>query len=86
MEVASPSKRQAVEASFGSPKSSSPSRTAALSRDSSVKGLDKGKVKPAHPISFVNHSSFDSPRVQAPKGMANIFMEMDYRFYASENF
>ncbi|KAG8647945.1 uncharacterized protein LOC110622611 isoform X4 [Manihot esculenta] len=68
MEVASPSKRQAVEASFGSPKSSSPSRTAALSRDSSVKGLDKGKVKPAHPISFVNHSSFDSPRVQAPKG------------------
>ncbi|KAJ9185636.1 hypothetical protein P3X46_005242 [Hevea brasiliensis] len=77
MEVASTSKRQAVETSFGSPKSSSPSRTAALLRDSSFKGLDKGKVKLDHPISVVNHSSIDSPettrssigpRIQTPKG------------------
>ncbi|KAG8649945.1 hypothetical protein MANES_08G161100v8 [Manihot esculenta] len=76
-EVASASKRQALEGSFGSPKSSSPSRTAALSRDGSFKGLDKGKVKPARQTSFVTHSSVDTPetarfsigpRVQSPKG------------------
>lgn len=82
-EVASASKRQALEGSFGSPKSSSPSRTAALSRDGSFKGLDKGKVKPARQTSFVTHSSVDTPetarfsigpRVQSPKGMENSFL------------
>ncbi|XP_021676372.2 uncharacterized protein LOC110661878 isoform X2 [Hevea brasiliensis] len=77
MEVASASKRQAIETTFGSPKSSSPSRPAALLRDSSFKGLDKGKVNPAQQTSFVNHSSIDTPetarssivpRIQTPKG------------------
>ncbi|XP_020534377.1 uncharacterized protein LOC105632478 isoform X2 [Jatropha curcas] len=77
IEVASASKRLAIDTSFGSPKSSSPSKIAALSRDSSFKGLDKGKVKPAHQTSLANHSTIDSPeiarspigpRLRTPKG------------------
>ncbi|KAK0591399.1 hypothetical protein LWI29_001106 [Acer saccharum] len=73
LEAAPASKRQAIETSLGSPKSSSPCRIPALSRDSSFKSLDKGKVRPA---SFSNHSSSNvletarsiGPLLQTPKG------------------
>ncbi|WCJ27758.1 RING/FYVE/PHD zinc finger superfamily protein [Euphorbia peplus] len=62
-DVAPASKRQAIETSFGkvsSPNSSSPTKSSSLSRDSSFKGLDKGKVKLAHQTSFANHTGFES--------------------------
>ncbi|XP_065852678.1 protein PARALOG OF AIPP2 isoform X2 [Euphorbia lathyris] len=62
------SKRQAIETSFGkasSPKSSSPTRSPSLSRDSSFKSLDKGKVKLAHQTSFTNHTGLSSETVRA---------------------
>ncbi|KAJ6884298.1 hypothetical protein NC652_031331 [Populus alba x Populus x berolinensis] len=71
-------KRQATESSLASPKSCSPSRIAAVSRDTSFKSLDKGKVKIAHQTYFGNrlsidiretaHSSLNGSRVQTPKG------------------
>jgi hypothetical protein len=71
-------KRQATESSLASPKSCSPSRIAALSRDTSFKSLDKGKVKTAHQTYFGNrlsidvqetaHPSLNGSRVQTPKG------------------
>ncbi|XP_048236196.1 uncharacterized protein LOC8272795 isoform X3 [Ricinus communis] len=85
IEVALASKRQAIESSFGSPKSSSPTRTAALSRDSSFKGLDKGKVKLAHQTASANHSSMDIsetarssyivPRLQTTKGRESTLLK-----------
>ena len=78
MELASAPKRQATESSLASPKSCSPSRIAAVSRDTSFKSLDKGKVKIAHQTSFGNRSNIDipeivrpsvnGPHVQTPKG------------------
>ncbi|KAJ4951840.1 hypothetical protein NE237_028672 [Protea cynaroides] len=47
VEVASAAKRQALETSVGSLMASSPGRKAVLSRESSFKNLDKGKVKPS---------------------------------------
>nr|XP_023874432.1 uncharacterized protein LOC111986766 isoform X4 [Quercus suber] len=44
-----------------SPKPLSPSKTVSLSRDSSFKSIDKGKVKSARQTSFGNHSSTDIP-------------------------
>ncbi|KAF5749254.1 hypothetical protein HS088_TW04G01219 [Tripterygium wilfordii] len=77
LEVASASRRQAIEANIVSPKSSSPHRTATLSRDSSFKNLDKGKVRPTQK-SFGNQSGNDiletvrspttSMRLHPPKG------------------
>ncbi|XVE62322.1 hypothetical protein DITRI_Ditri06bG0108900 [Diplodiscus trichospermus] len=71
-------KRQAVETNMGSPKSMSPSRVSALSRECSFKNIDKGKVRPSPEISLVNHSGNDMPvtvrsptsgaRLQTPKG------------------
>ena len=71
-------KRQAVETNIGSPKSLSPSRVSALSREGSFKNLDKGKVRPSPQISLGNHSGNDmpetvrsptfGPRLQTPKG------------------
>lgn len=91
IEVTSASKRPAIETSLGSPKSSSPSRIAALSRDSSFKSLDKGKVKPAHQTSFGNLSSIDipeiarssstGPRLQTPKGKKNSFIVSTFCLY-----
>jgi hypothetical protein len=48
MEVAEAAKRRALESSTGSPKASasSPRRLVPLSRESSFKNLDNGKVKP----------------------------------------
>ncbi|CAL0332064.1 unnamed protein product [Lupinus luteus] len=55
IDVAPAPKRQALESSTGSPKMSSPRKLAQLSRESSFKGLDKGKVKPCHQMPVRNH-------------------------------
>ncbi|XP_057478874.1 uncharacterized protein LOC130766198 isoform X3 [Actinidia eriantha] len=77
IEVASAVKRQVLEPTVGSPKTSSPSRIAALSHDSSFKTLDKGKVKPVHPLSSGTCATNDSSkaalsptgsRLQTPRG------------------
>ena len=62
----------------GSQKPLSPSKTVSLSRDSSFKSIDKGKVKSVHQTSFGNHSGTDipetarfpatGPRLQKEKG------------------
>lgn len=59
IEVAPTAKRQALETNIGSPKSSSPIRMAALSRESSFKKLDKERSRPAQQISVGNQSSND---------------------------
>lgn len=56
LDAAPAAKRQAIETSPGHPKPLSPSKAAALSRDSSFKSLDKGKVRP---VTFGNNSSND---------------------------
>ncbi|ESR50667.1 hypothetical protein CICLE_v10033462mg, partial [Citrus x clementina] len=56
LDAAPAAKRQAIETSPGYPKPLSPSKAAALSRDSSFKSLDKGKVRP---VTFGNNSSND---------------------------
>ncbi|KAJ4829184.1 hypothetical protein Tsubulata_007878 [Turnera subulata] len=78
VEVSSAPKRQAIETCMGSPKPSSPGKIPSLSRDSSFKSLDKGKVKHAHQASPGSQSSVDisetanssstGPRLQTPKG------------------
>ncbi|CAK7333687.1 unnamed protein product, partial [Dovyalis caffra] len=78
IELASAPKRQVTESSLASPKSCSPSRIAAVSRDTSFKSLDKGKAKIAQQTSFGSRSSIDipenvrpslnGPRVQTSKG------------------
>ncbi|XP_062147410.1 ASI1-immunoprecipitated protein 2 isoform X4 [Alnus glutinosa] len=54
----------------GSPRPSSPSRIVALSRDSSFKSLDKGKVKSAQHNDILETARFPTigPRLQTPKG------------------
>ncbi|KAK9271648.1 hypothetical protein L1049_002011 [Liquidambar formosana] len=66
IEVASVAKRQALETITGSPKASSPSRTAALSRDCSFRNLDKGKAKPTQQTSFGSHYINDIPETARP--------------------
>ena len=78
VEVAPAAKRQALEPSIGSPKSSSPIRVAALSRESSFKNLDKERSRPAQQVSIGNQSINNSlepsrsatagPRLQTLKG------------------
>ncbi|KAF5442581.1 hypothetical protein F2P56_035223 [Juglans regia] len=76
----------------GSPKPSSPSRVVELSRTSSSKSLDKGKVKSADQTSFSNHSCNDTfetarssmtgPQLQTPKGTfvkSNSFNTLNYK-------
>ncbi|KAG4386225.1 hypothetical protein AAZX31_11G008600 [Glycine max] len=79
IEVAPAAKRQALESSTGSPKTSSPKRLVPVSRESSFKSLDKSKVKPGLLMPIRNHSGcYDteiarSPSIgsrgQNPKGM-----------------
>lgn len=79
MELAPVAKRQAVESSSGSPRSLSPKKTVAFSQESSLKSLDKGKVKPENLMPVRNHSSghnmetvcspSSGPRGQLRKGM-----------------
>ncbi|GMP70926.1 hypothetical protein CsSME_00029550 [Camellia sinensis var. sinensis] len=77
IEVASAAKKQALEPTVGSPNTSSPSRVAALSHDSSFRNLNKGKVKPAHhltsgscSIKDTSEAAFSStgPRLQTTRG------------------
>ncbi|XVF42866.1 hypothetical protein PTKIN_Ptkin01aG0400300 [Pterospermum kingtungense] len=79
LEGASALKRRAVETNIGSPKSLSPSRISALSREGSFKNFDKTKMRPSPQISQGNHSRNDmpetvcyhtssGPRLQTPKG------------------
>lgn len=49
-EVSSVAKRQVLESTVRSPRTSSPRRVDVPSRDSSFKNLDRGKVKPAHQV------------------------------------
>ncbi|XP_062119700.1 protein PARALOG OF AIPP2-like isoform X2 [Humulus lupulus] len=51
LEAAPAAKRQALETSLGSPKSSSPNRVASLSRESSFKNLDRERSRPVQPAS-----------------------------------
>uniref|UniRef100_A0A6N2L550 AIPP2-like SPOC-like domain-containing protein n=1 Tax=Salix viminalis TaxID=40686 RepID=A0A6N2L550_SALVM len=66
VELASAPKKRATETSLASPKSCSPSRIAAVSRDTSSKSLDKGKVKIGHQTSFGNKSCIDIPEIARP--------------------
>lgn len=66
LDAAPAAKVQAHETSTSSPKVSSPSRTAALSRDSSFKNLDKGKIKLTHQMSFSPYTT--GPRLQSDRG------------------
>ncbi|XP_042486315.1 uncharacterized protein LOC122066561 isoform X3 [Macadamia integrifolia] len=60
-EIASAAKRQALEISVGSPTASSPGRKSVLSRESSFKNLDKGKIKPSQLIPLSgNHTANNS--------------------------
>ncbi|KAL7003832.1 hypothetical protein U1Q18_004975, partial [Sarracenia purpurea var. burkii] len=77
IEVVSTVKRQVLEPTLGSPKTSSPSRIAALSHDSSFGSQDKGKLKPAHQLSSGTCITADTskaafspagPRLQTPRG------------------
>ncbi|XP_059625095.1 protein PARALOG OF AIPP2-like isoform X2 [Cornus florida] len=82
IEVASAAKRQSLEPFVLSPKMSSPSRIAALSRDCSSKNLDREKVKLAQQSASGPPSVFDTPEtacsptigplLQTPRG---IFMK-----------
>ncbi|RYR69532.1 hypothetical protein Ahy_A03g016088 [Arachis hypogaea] len=56
-ELAKAGKRQALESSKGSPKGSSPKKIFPLSRESSFKSIDKGKLKSDHQTSICNHSN-----------------------------
>lgn len=80
-ETASLAKRQALETSLGSPKAISSTRmVASLTKESSFKNLDKGKVRPVHQVSLASNSvgndcaveTARSPttvsRLQTPKG------------------
>ncbi|KAL5568287.1 hypothetical protein UlMin_024862 [Ulmus minor] len=60
-EVVPAAKRQALETSIGSPKSSSPIKMAALSRETSFKNLDKERVRPAQQASLGIPSANDVP-------------------------
>ncbi|KAL1362451.1 hypothetical protein HN51_010707 [Arachis hypogaea] len=54
-ELAKAAKKQALESNIGSPKGSSPKRVFPLSRESSFKNLDKGKLKSGYHSSICNH-------------------------------
>nr|DAD18118.1 TPA_asm: hypothetical protein HUJ06_019581 [Nelumbo nucifera] len=61
LEAASPAKRQMLETSVASPKTSSPDKKPVLlSRESSFKSLDKGKVKTPHQLGLPSSHSANS--------------------------
>ncbi|RWR87402.1 hypothetical protein CKAN_01634300 [Cinnamomum micranthum f. kanehirae] len=68
LEVALNSNKDAVETKVGSPGTASSSKRAALSRESSFKKLNAGKVKPVYPVpSSGNHSANSSQqKAQSP--------------------
>lgn len=68
LEVALNSNKDAVETKVGSPGTASSSKRAALSRESSFKKLNAGKVKPVYPVpSSGGHSANSSQqKAQSP--------------------
>ena len=90
-EVVPAAKRQALETSIGSPKSSSPIKMAALSRETSFKNLDKERVRPAQQASLGIPSANDVPetarspvagsRLQTSKGEEIAFAVYAYIFF-----
>ncbi|KAF5193998.1 RING/FYVE/PHD zinc finger superfamily protein [Thalictrum thalictroides] len=84
VDLASAAKRQALESNAGSPKPSSPIKPKTLSRESSFKNLDKGKLNAIHPMPplggsssqdttcfpalSVQNSSKIHPQLQSPRG------------------
>lgn len=86
-ELAPVAKRQALESSTGSPKSSSPKRIVALSRESSMKSLDKGKVKPDNQMPIRNHTGGDNMEITrspstGPHGLLRKGMDLSTLFCA----
>ncbi|XP_060204114.1 protein PARALOG OF AIPP2-like isoform X2 [Lycium barbarum] len=71
-EVSSVAKKQALEPVSGSPKTLSPNRLPALSRESSFKNPDKGKLRSANQISSGGLAVHDTPawgsRTQTSRG------------------
>ncbi|KAL3342474.1 hypothetical protein AABB24_026479 [Solanum stoloniferum] len=71
-EVSSAAKKQALEPVLASPKTLSPNKLPALSRESSFKNSDKGKLKSANLISSGGLSVHDTPawgsRLQTSRG------------------
>ncbi|CAN4085524.1 unnamed protein product [Withania somnifera] len=71
-EVSSAAKKQALEPVLGSPKTLNPNKSPALSRGSSFKNSDKGKLKSANQISSGGLSVHDPPawgsRLQTARG------------------
>lgn len=71
-EVSSVAKKQAFEPASGSPKTLSPNRLIALSRESSFNNSDKGKLKSINQISSGGLSVHDTPawgsRLQTARG------------------
>lgn len=90
IEIASSMKRQVIETSTGSQKSSSPTKTGMLSRESSFKSMDKGKTKPANQLFYANLSNNDiletarsprtGPQLQTPKGKHTDNVYQTFRF------
>jgi hypothetical protein len=78
LEVSSSSKKQAIESSKDSPRILSPSKIGAISRESSFKSFDRGKVRPANQSNSSNRSIDDTietvsspttgPRSQTSRG------------------
>lgn len=71
IEAAADAKRQAVEASTGSPKKSILPRTGALCRETSFKGLDRLRGKLNHQTSFSDDTESarsTGSQLQPPKG------------------
>ncbi|KAL2329271.1 hypothetical protein Fmac_022698 [Flemingia macrophylla] len=63
MEIATAAKRQALELSKGSPMASSPKRLVPLSRESSFKSVDKGKMKSGQQIPMRNNLGGDDKEI-----------------------
>ncbi|XP_030501256.2 ASI1-immunoprecipitated protein 2 isoform X2 [Cannabis sativa] len=59
LEATPAAKRQALESSVGSPKSSSSNRVPSLSRESSFKNSDRERIRPARPASLGKQSAND---------------------------
>ncbi|KAF1001935.1 ASI1-immunoprecipitated protein 2-like isoform X2 [Apium graveolens] len=65
-EVSSVAKRKVLDSTIRSPRTSSPRRVDVLSRDSSFKNLDRGKVKPAHQVPTTLQTGNSATQVAGP--------------------
>ncbi|KAK9144503.1 hypothetical protein Sjap_004406 [Stephania japonica] len=73
LEVAPAAKRQTLESGVGTPKSSSPGKKLALSREASFKNFEKGKAKPFHitPLSGGNVTNSSHGISNSPTAFAS---------------